>query len=128
MLFAEVPDGPPPGMVWRRVEYKFAKASGPERIGIEWWTLPQALVPLPKAEEPEIKEQKEARLSPGQGDAQEGEQEEEAAPECAVNDGIELTRDYYIVEDGSGRRFWLFREGLYAPGIVQRWYMHGVFA
>jgi protein ImuB len=24
-------------MVWRRVTYRFVKASGPERIGVEWW-------------------------------------------------------------------------------------------
>ena len=38
------------------------------------------------------------------------------------------TRDYYRVEDEAGRRFWLFRAGLYdretpKPG----WYVHGVF-
>ena len=112
VLFAEVPDGPPPGMVWRRIEYRFAKASGPERIGVEWWTLPMALVPAPKAE-------KSAPAKP---------KEEGQSPEHAINDGIELTRDYYIAEDGSGRRFWLFREGLYATGMTQRWYMHGIFA
>jgi len=55
------------------------------------------------------------------------------------------TRDYYRVEDGEGRRYWLFREGLYGredrmeqppsdpgaePQIVARpptWWMHGVF-
>lgn len=40
-----------------------------------------------------------------------------------------LTRDYYRVEDARGRRFWLFRHGLYGsespdPG----WYLHGLFA
>ena len=44
-------------------------------------------------------------------------------------DGAGLTRDYYRVEDSSGRRFWLFRHGLYGsekpdPG----WYLHGLFA
>src|SRR5690606_38716899 len=34
---AEVPDGPPAGMVWRRIGYRFHKASGPERIAVEWW-------------------------------------------------------------------------------------------
>ena len=37
VLMAEVPDGPPAGMIWRRVRYRFLKASGPERIGAEWW-------------------------------------------------------------------------------------------
>ncbi len=44
-------------------------------------------------------------------------------------DGGGLTRDYYRVEDGGGRRFWIFRRGLYgdeeaSPG----WYLHGLFA
>lgn len=37
-------------------------------------------------------------------------------------------RDYYVVEDESGRRFWLFREGLYGADPPPRWYVHGVFA
>ncbi len=45
------------------------------------------------------------------------------------DDNIGLTRDYYRVEDARGRRFWIFRHGLYgtekaSPG----WYMHGLFA
>lgn len=40
-----------------------------------------------------------------------------------------LTRDYYRVEDARGRRYWIFRHGLYGtqarhPG----WYIHGLFA
>ncbi|QCG99017.1 DNA polymerase Y family protein [Azospirillum sp. TSA2s] len=34
-------------------------------------------------------------------------------------------RDYYRVEDGDGRRFWLFRAGLYRPGETPRWFLHG---
>ncbi|WP_421865187.1 Y-family DNA polymerase [Parvibaculum sp.] len=38
------------------------------------------------------------------------------------------TRDYYRVEDGEGRRFWLFRDGLYfRDNEAPRWFMHGVF-
>ena len=37
------------------------------------------------------------------------------------------SRDYYRVEDTAGRRFWLYREGLYRPGIRPRWYLHGFF-
>lgn len=37
-------------------------------------------------------------------------------------------RDYYRVEDDSGRRFWLFREGLYERDVMTpRWFMHGLF-
>lgn len=46
-------------------------------------------------------------------------------------EGPAHTRDYYRVEDDQGRRYWLFREGLYGredadcrPG----WWLHGVFA
>jgi protein ImuB len=38
------------------------------------------------------------------------------------------SRDYYRVEDESGRRFWLYREGLYEQGSAPRWYLHGFFA
>ena len=39
-------------------------------------------------------------------------------------------RDYYAVEDEEGRRYWLFREGLYGEGAQAspRWYVHGLFA
>ena len=37
------------------------------------------------------------------------------------------TRDYYRVEDETGRRFWLYREGLYEDGMP-RWHLHGFFA
>ena len=43
-------------------------------------------------------------------------------------------RDYYQVEDEEGRRYWLYREGLYgddAPASLSKgqpeWFMHGVF-
>jgi len=37
-------------------------------------------------------------------------------------------RDYYRVEDHDGRRFWLYRAGLYRPQTPARWFLHGVFA
>jgi protein ImuB len=51
---------------------------------------------------------------------------ERIAPEWWREDAA--TRDYYRVEDAEGRRYWLFRAGLYAPGATPRWYLHGVFA
>lgn len=43
--------------------------------------------------------------------------------------GAGLTRDYYRVEDARGRRFWIFRHGLYGTEKVNPgWYMHGLFA
>jgi protein ImuB len=39
------------------------------------------------------------------------------------------TRDYYLVEDGEGHRFWLYREGLYGrETATPRWFVHGLFA
>lgn len=39
------------------------------------------------------------------------------------------TRDYYRVEQPDGRRFWLYRDGLYGPGVMHPpWFMHGLFA
>ncbi|MDE2597624.1 MAG: DNA polymerase Y family protein [Sphingomonadales bacterium] len=39
-----------------------------------------------------------------------------------------LTRDYYRIEDVRGRRYWIFRHGLYAEKRDPRWYVHGLFA
>ena len=78
-------------MVWRRVTYRFVKTSGPERIGAEWWqSLPYARLDR-------------AAIKP---------RGEEAATSSSAAD----PRDYYIAEDDGGRRFWLFREGLYGRG------------
>lgn len=39
-------------------------------------------------------------------------------------------RDYYRIEDEAGRRYWLYRQGLYsaAAADLPRWFMHGIFA
>ena len=41
---------------------------------------------------------------------------------------LSRVRDYYRIEDADGRRFWVFREGLYRADTPPRWYLHGVFA
>jgi protein ImuB len=83
-VMATVPEGPPIRFRWRRVDYKVARAEGPERIAPEWWR-------------------------PGDAEA--------------------LTRDYFRVEDSDGRRFWLYRSGLYGREAEHpAWYMHGLFA
>jgi len=39
------------------------------------------------------------------------------------------TRDYFRVEDKAGRRYWLYRAGLYGRETeAPRWFLHGVFA
>ncbi len=38
------------------------------------------------------------------------------------------TRDYFRAEDADGRRFWLYREGLWGRETTQpKWFVHGVF-
>jgi protein ImuB len=42
----------------------------------------------------------------------------------------ERVRDYYRVEDQDGRRYWLYREGLYQDAGstgAPAWFLHGVF-
>ncbi len=39
-----------------------------------------------------------------------------------------LARDYFRVEDKSGRRFWIFRAGLYRDTAMPVWFLHGLFA
>ncbi|NJS13664.1 MAG: DNA polymerase Y family protein [Sphingopyxis sp.] len=46
--------------------------------------------------------------------------------ECAGKGG--LTRDYYRIEDAFGRRYWIFRHGLYEEKPDPKWYLHGLFA
>jgi protein ImuB len=59
---------------------------------------------------------------------------ERIAPEWWRREGGEnpgqggLTRDYYRVEDVRGRRYWIFRHGLYEEKPGPRWYLHGLFA
>ena len=53
---------------------------------------------------------------------------ERIASEWWRGDG-RLTRDYYRLEDAEGRRFWIFRAGLYSRETdAPRWYLHGLFA
>ena len=57
---------------------------------------------------------------------------ERLAPEWwrpAPKIGPGRTRDYYRLEDDQGRRYWLFRDGLYGRGDADQaptWWMHGL--
>ncbi len=38
------------------------------------------------------------------------------------------TRDYYLVEDAAGHRFWIYREGIYGRETASaHWFVHGLF-
>jgi protein ImuB len=105
-IIAEVPDGPPIRMIWRRVAYRIVRASGPERIEAEWWRSGKTLgLLLPATAAPNSVA---AMADPG------------FTPE-------DVLRDYYNAEDDGGRRFWIFREGLYGSMAEPRWFLHGLF-
>lgn len=61
---------------------------------------------------------------------------ERIAMEWWRQEGQALTRDYFRVEDEEGRRFWIFRDGLYERELTDEegkpvpanWYLHGLFA
>lgn len=55
---------------------------------------------------------------------------ERIAPEWWLRGNVSRqTRDYYRVEDETGRRFWLYRDGLYERTNDQpRWFIHGMFS
>jgi len=54
---------------------------------------------------------------------------ERIAPEWWRRISGDVERDYYVVEDTIGRRFWLYRAGLYGRGseVPPAWFVHGVF-
>lgn len=119
-VVAEVPDGPPAVMTWRRVRYRFARVSGPERIEAEWWRTGHRLALVPEFEEEVVPvETREGRLpAPPKS----------YVPQLEVFDPEAVLRDYYIAEDEAGRRFWVFRQGLYSEDKAPRWFLHGIFA
>jgi protein ImuB len=61
---------------------------------------------------------------------------ERIAMEWWKQDGKMLTRDYFRVEDETGLRFWIFRDGLYGSELLDEegrpapanWFVHGLFA
>jgi len=53
---------------------------------------------------------------------------ERIAPEWWRTARTQATRDYFRVEDREGKRFWLYRDGLYGREVTRpRWYVHGMF-
>lgn len=108
---AELPDGPPLRFRWRRAFYEVARAEGPERIAAEWWRLPFGLGP---------------EGAPPSDDAPTA--EDLAPPEARLPEAV-ATRDYFRVEARDGRRFWIFRAGLFSRETLRpRWFLHGLFA
>ena len=117
-VVAEVPDGAPVRLRWRRVVRCIVRMEGPERIAPEWWRGQSATGA--------------AGILGLQG----------ASPDAAhLPAGLRpATRDYWRLEDGTGAGYWVFREGLYGRedegglgGLGgedgdPRWYLQGLFA
>ena len=112
---AEVPEGLPASMIWRRQSYKIEKASGPERLGAEWWRSGQRLELVPP----------EPTRKPEPGEKPE---KPPYIPNLLLFDPDSVTRDYYVVEDGEGRRFWIYRQGFHRDDEPATWYLHGIFS
>jgi len=55
---------------------------------------------------------------------------ERIAPEWWRGDAGTRPRDYYMIEDEQGRRYWIYREGLYGEegGPPPKWFVHGLSA
>jgi protein ImuB len=113
-VMAVIPDGPPRRFRWRGVIYEVAGSQGPERIGAEWWRQ--------STSNSSAHSRESGNPAPNEGDQ----------PDPRLPGGerqSNLTRDYYLVEDAVGHRFWLYREGLYGrETAAARWFVHGLFA
>jgi protein ImuB len=113
-VIALIPDGPPRRFRWRGVTHEVTGAQGPERIAAEWWWLGTS----------------PAHSRPRSGSGVNSSGNPELGPRLRGDERREVpTRDYYLVEDSGGHRFWLYREGLYErETAAARWFVHGLFA
>ena len=133
-MLAEIPEGPPARFTWRHVTRRVIKAEGPERIAPEWW---RSLVRRDRSANfiTSLLAGEVERSSIGREGGELQAQSLSLTPlPPQGGKGVSGTssarpRDYYRIEDEDGRRYWVFREGLYqesedgAPG----WFLHGVF-
>ena len=114
VTLAEVPDGPPPSMVWRRVKYRFVKTSGP---GADRRRMVAVAA----------RSQHRRRNRAAEDHHHAAARRRKKSASTLIRLPIS-SRDYFVAEDDGGRRFWLFREGLYGEAEEPRWYLHGFFA
>ncbi len=146
-VLAEIPEGPPARFTWRRVTRRVVKAEGPERIAPEWWRglgcrdrATSSIPPLDGeggsaegragwgdgafGKKPPTRLATQADLPTRGRYGPSSEVVREASGERAAR-----TRDYYRIEDEDGRRYWVFRAGLYQESATElpAWYVHGVF-
>ena len=124
---APVPDDPPVMFRWRKQVFRIEHADGPERIAPEWWHDGLGLTDNGRDEATD--DTASATNPANAGSAGSAGNDIVSTPPdtstaTSVQDNI---RDYYRVEDRRGRRFWVYREGVYRPGAQPHWYVHGVF-
>lgn len=124
---AELPEGPPIRFRWRRALYDVVKVEGPERLALPWWTRP----PEDRGLDPAPPPASSLPAAAGGGAWRDAAWPLglPGAPEPGRVARATFTRDYFRAEDATGRRFWLYREGLLAAETGRpRWFVHGLFA
>ncbi|MEO0792364.1 MAG: DNA polymerase Y family protein [Pseudomonadota bacterium] len=130
-VLADLPEGAPARFRWRRRPYKVSRAEGPERITPEWWRYLQ-----PRATpETTTSQSAVADLQACSGSEWDREADQHLNPEdqslgaVVVRATEPRPRDYYMLEDEAGARFWVFRDGLYQDAEISGapdWYVHGL--
>lgn len=121
---AEVPEGAPARFTWRRLTRRVVRAEGPERIAPEWWLdlgYPRGRRD-PTGTRALIVEGGRARAPVPDGPHR-------STPVPRPPDPQRRSRDYYRLEDEGGRRYWVFRAGLYGEegDTPPTWYVHGLY-
>ncbi len=128
-VISVVPDGPPAQFHYAEVDYRIARAWGPERIETGWWRKLGAGgwglgAGMPKrravmARSPDRGMTSTAGLPVRAGDLRSAKRH---GQETVPQRGAGVRRDYYRVETTNGHRFWLFRRLSDAC-----WFLHGAF-
>ncbi|MGH6825712.1 Y-family DNA polymerase [Methyloceanibacter sp.] len=136
-VLAEIPEGPPARFTWRRVTRRVVKAEGPERIAPEWWLELRSRVGATDSPLPPCGGARSALGRSEGGKSQTQSLSVTPLPTLphkggggASGERDARTRDYYRIEDEDGRRYWVFRAGLYLESDAKdlpAWYLHGVF-
>ena len=121
-VIAEVPEGPPARFTWRRVLHRIIKTEGPERIEPEWWKRLAAFIASTSS-----RHDSSSTCTVGNSATHTAMGSSYLFEPKSDQDRI---RDYYILEDDCGVRYWVFRSGLYQREMEDgppNWYMHGLF-
>jgi protein ImuB len=112
-----------------------SSGKGPENSDVSWsrGERPLRLFPRPEAVEVSLAEVPEGppesfRWRRMLHRVSRSEEPERLAMEWWIDGPDAGARDYFRIEDDTGHRFWIYREGLYGQLPPPRWFMHGIFA